>query len=51
MAHDKNMRKVTYPSDFILETIMNKFNTCCFNIKGGPNICCYENPNQSCFLC
>jgi hypothetical protein len=27
MAHDKNMCKVTYPSDFILETIMNKFNT------------------------
>jgi hypothetical protein len=27
MAHDKNMCEVTYPSDFILETIMNKFNT------------------------
>jgi hypothetical protein len=27
MVHDKNMCEVTYPSDFILETIMNKLNT------------------------
>jgi hypothetical protein len=26
MAHDKNICEVTYPNDFILETIMNKFN-------------------------
>jgi len=27
MAHNKNMCEVTYPSDFILETIVNKLNT------------------------